>query len=245
MTDVPKVPDVPMVRDVPDVRDVPNVPNVPKVPDVLQLTNVRRQLDLASDDAARHPDDLADTDDEDAKAEDPIKDAMDAEDIDEEEDSDDDSEATEDSEDASAIESDGWEDSESDGIRYEENDEITDITDTDVEDANDANEADSGAKVTNAKAIADIRKLQATTDYLIPFSAFNRLVRQISENYKTDLRFTKGAILALQTATEDGLIDLLNVAQLMALHGGRTGVTPKDLQLALRAKDNPLFHKIL
>jgi len=230
MTDVPKVPDVPMVAD------------VPKVPDVLQLTNVRRQLDLASDDAARHPDDLADTDDEDAKAEDP----MDAkEDSEATEDSDDESEATEDSEDASAIETDGWEDSESDGIRYEENDEITDITDTDVEDANDANEADSGAKVTNAKAIADIRKLQATTDYLIPFSAFNRLVRQISENYKTDLRFTKGAILALQTATEDGLIDLLNVAQLMALHGGRTGVTPKDLQLALRAKDNPLFHKIL
>ena len=96
------------------------------------------------------------------------------EDSDDEEDSE---EATEDSEDASAIESDGWEDSESDGIRYEDNDEITDITDTDVEDANDANEADSGAKVTNAKAIADIRKLQATTDYLIPFSAFNRLVR--------------------------------------------------------------------
>lgn len=216
-----------------DVADVP--------PDVLQMTKVRRQLDLASDDAARHPDDLADTDDEDAKAEDP----MDAkEDSEATEDSDDESEATEDT-DASAIESDGWEDSESDGIRYEENDEITDITDTDVEDANDANEADSGAKVTNAKAIADIRKLQATTDYLIPFSAFNRLVRQISENYKTDLRFTKGAILALQTATEDGLIDLLNVAQLMALHGGRTGVTPKDLQLALRAKGNPLFHAIL
>ena len=242
MTDVPDVIDVPKVADVPDV---PDVPNIPKVPDVLQLTNVRRQLDLASDDAARHPDDLADTDDEDAKAEDPMDAKEDSEASD-----DDESEATEDSEDsedtdASAIESDGWEDSESDGIRYEENDEITDITDTDVEDANDANEADSGAKVTNAKAIADIRKLQATTDYLIPFSAFNRLVRQISENYKTDLRFTKGAILALQTATEDGLIDLLNVAQLMALHGGRTGVTPKDLQLALRAKDNPLFHKIL
>ena len=240
MTDVPKVPDVPMVADVPDVPMVADVPDVPKVPGVLQLTNVRRQLDLASDDAARHPDDLADTDDEDAKAEDPIKDVMDVEASD-----DDESEATEDSDDASAIETDGWEDSESDGIRYEENDEITDITDTDVEDANDANEADSGAKVTNAKAIADIRKLQATTDYLIPFSAFNRLVRQISSDYKTDLRFTKGAILALQTATEDGLIDLLNVAQLMALHGGRTGVTPKDLQLALRAKDNPLFHKIL
>lgn len=214
-----------------DVADVP--------PDVLQMTKVRRQLDLASDDAARHPDDLADTDDEE---EDPVKNPMDAE---EDSEATEDSEDEEDSEDASAIESDGWEDSESDGIRYEENDEITDITDTDVEDANDANEADSGAKVTNAKAIADIRKLQATTDYLIPFSAFNRLVRQISENYKTDLRFTKGAILALQTATEDGLIDLLNVAQLMALHGGRTGVTPKDLQLALRAKGNPLFHAIL
>jgi histone H3 len=230
-----------------DVIDVIDVPKVGDVPDVLQLTNVRRQLDLASDDAARHPDDLADTDDEDAKADpmDAKEDSEATEDSDDEEDSDDDSEATDESEDASAIESDGWEDSESDGIRYEDNDEITDITDTDVEDANDANEAESGAKVTNAKAIADIRKLQATTDYLIPFSAFNRLVRQISENYKTDLRFTKGAILALQTATEDGLIDLLNVAQLMALHGGRTGVTPKDLQLALRAKDNPLFHKIL
>ncbi len=47
-------------------------------------------------------------------------------------------------------------------------------------------------------ALREIRKYQKSTDLLIRRLPFQRLVREIGQDFKTDLRFQASAILALQ-----------------------------------------------
>lgn len=51
-------------------------------------------------------------------------------------------------------------------------------------------------------ALREIRRYQRTTDYLIRKLPFQRLVRQIAQDFKADLRFQGNAVLALQSAAE-------------------------------------------
>lgn len=51
-------------------------------------------------------------------------------------------------------------------------------------------------------ALREIRKYQKSTDLLIRKLPFQRLVREIAQEFKTDLRFQSTAILALQEAAE-------------------------------------------
>jgi histone H3 len=55
-------------------------------------------------------------------------------------------------------------------------------------------------------ALRQIRKYQASTELLIRKLPFQRLVKEIAQEYKTDLRFQSTAILALQEASEAYLI---------------------------------------
>ncbi|OXB71062.1 UNVERIFIED_CONTAM: hypothetical protein H355_014469 [Colinus virginianus] len=59
-------------------------------------------------------------------------------------------------------------------------------------------------------ALREIRKFQKSTDLLIRKLPFQRLVREIAQDFKTDLRFQSQAILALQEAAEAYLV-LLSV----------------------------------
>src|SRR5256885_9605669 len=51
-------------------------------------------------------------------------------------------------------------------------------------------------------ALREIRRYQKTTELLIRKLPFQRLVREIAQDFKTDLRFQTSAILALQEASE-------------------------------------------
>ncbi|KAH6555045.1 hypothetical protein KP509_1Z286600 [Ceratopteris richardii] len=51
-------------------------------------------------------------------------------------------------------------------------------------------------------ALREIRKYQKITELLIRRLPFQRLVREIAQNLKTDLRFQSHAVLALQEAAE-------------------------------------------
>ena len=82
----------------------------------------------------------------------------------------------------------------------------------------------------------EIKKLQNSTHLLLPKSAFGRLTREIASNYKSDLRFTKKALEALQQVTEWYLIDFLKDANIVALHCHRTNLFPKDIQLTKRLR---------
>jgi histone H3 len=57
-------------------------------------------------------------------------------------------------------------------------------------------------------ALHEIRKYQKSTKLLIRKAPFQRLVRQICQHFKSDLRMQSTALLALQEAMEAYLISL-------------------------------------
>ena len=85
-------------------------------------------------------------------------------------------------------------------------------------------------------ALREIRKYQKSTELFIRKLAFQRLVREITQDFKTDIRFQGTAILALQEAAEAYLVGLFQDTNLCAIHGKRVTITPKDIQLARRLR---------
>jgi histone H3/H4 len=71
------------------------------------------------------------------------------------------------------------------------------------------------------KALRGIRKYQKSTDLLIRMRPFQRLVREIAQDFKDDLRFQSTAILALQEASEAYLVSLFQDTNLCAIHAKR------------------------
>ncbi|CAO2592114.1 Histone H3.3 [Lemmus lemmus] len=73
-----------------------------------------------------------------------------------------------------------------------------------------------------------------STELLIRKLPFQRLVREIAQDFKTDLCFQSAAIGALQEASEAYLVDLFEDTNLCAIHAKRVTIMPKDIQLARR-----------
>ena len=57
-------------------------------------------------------------------------------------------------------------------------------------------------------ALREIRRYQKSTELLIRKLPFQRLVREIAQDFKTDLRFQSSAVMALQGASEAYLVGL-------------------------------------
>ncbi|KAG5682522.1 hypothetical protein PVAND_011870 [Polypedilum vanderplanki] len=85
-------------------------------------------------------------------------------------------------------------------------------------------------------ALREIRRYQKSTELLIRKLPFQRLVREIAQDYKTDLRFQSSAIMALQEAAESYLVGLFEDTNLCAIHAKRVTIMPKDMQLARRIR---------
>jgi len=104
-------------------------------------------------------------------------------------------------------------------------------------------------------ALREIRKYQKSTELLIRKLPFQRcvpsmppslkrqpshslcsLVREIAQDFKSDLRFQSSAILALQEASEAYLVGLFEDTNLCAIHAKRVTIMPKDVQLARRIR---------
>ncbi len=85
-------------------------------------------------------------------------------------------------------------------------------------------------------ALREIRKFQKTTDLLIRKLPFQRLVREIAEQYKAGVRFQSSAVLALQESAEAFLVCLFEDTNLCAIHAHRVTIMPRDLTLALRIR---------
>ena len=85
-------------------------------------------------------------------------------------------------------------------------------------------------------ALKDIRHYQGSTALLIRKLPFQRLVREIAQDFKTDLRFQSAAILCLQEAAEAYLVKLFDDANLCAIHARRVTIMPKDILLARRIR---------
>ena len=85
-------------------------------------------------------------------------------------------------------------------------------------------------------ALREIRKYQKNVDLLIRKLPFQRLVREVAQDFKSDARFTSLSLLALQEASEAYLVGLFEDTNLCAIHAKRVTIFPKDMQLARRIR---------
>ena len=85
-------------------------------------------------------------------------------------------------------------------------------------------------------ALREIRRYQRSHELLIRKLLFARLVREVTQDFKTNLRFQKEAIAALQEASEAYLVGLFEDTNLCAIHAKRVTIMPKDIQLARRIR---------
>jgi len=86
------------------------------------------------------------------------------------------------------------------------------------------------------KHLSDIRNAQRSCGFCFDRSAFRDVVREVGQDYKTDLDYTGEVFDALQCATETYLVDLFDDANLETIHARRVQLWPKDLQLARRIR---------
>ncbi|XP_037371155.2 histone H3.3C-like [Talpa occidentalis] len=80
-------------------------------------------------------------------------------------------------------------------------------------------------------ALREIRRYQKSPQLLMHKLPFQRLVREIAQDFKTDLRFQSAVIGALQEASEAYLVGLFEDTNLCAIHAKRVTNMPKDIQL--------------
>lgn len=85
-------------------------------------------------------------------------------------------------------------------------------------------------------ALREIRRYQKSTDLLIRKAPFQRLVRQIAQDFQANLRFQSCAIMALQEAAESFLVTLFEDTNLCAMHAKRVTIQKKDMDLARRIR---------
>lgn len=85
-------------------------------------------------------------------------------------------------------------------------------------------------------ALREIRRYQKSAELLIRKRPFQRLVREIAQDFKPDLRFQCSAVVALQEAAEAYLVGLFEDTNLCAIHAKRVTIMPKDILLARRIR---------
>jgi len=88
-------------------------------------------------------------------------------------------------------------------------------------------------------ALREIRHYQKSTDLLMRKLPFQRLVREITIDFKSqgnDLSFQGLALLGLQEASEAYLVGLFEDTNLCTIHGKRVTILPMDIVLARRIR---------
>ena len=79
-------------------------------------------------------------------------------------------------------------------------------------------------------ALREIRRYQKSTELLIRKLPFQRLVREIANEFiPTPVHFQSAAIVALQEASEAYMVGLFEDTNLCAIHAKRVTIMPKDL----------------
>ena len=87
--------------------------------------------------------------------------------------------------------------------------------------------------------LCEIRHYQKSTELLIRKLPFQRLVRELIQDVRGDLRFQSTALLAAQEASEAYLVGLFEDTNLCAIHAKRVTIMPKDIQLSRQIRKEP------
>jgi len=89
-------------------------------------------------------------------------------------------------------------------------------------------------------ALREIRRYQGSSELLIRKLPFQRLVREIAQEFSfkngKDIRFQSTALCCLQEAAEAYLVHLFEDTNLCAIHAKRMTIMPKDIHLARRIR---------
>lgn len=85
-------------------------------------------------------------------------------------------------------------------------------------------------------ALREIRKYQKSHEMLICRAPFQRLIREIHQDFKGDMRTQSAAVLALQEACEAFHYSLFEDTNYCAVHAKRVTVMPKDIKLVERIR---------
>ena len=78
-------------------------------------------------------------------------------------------------------------------------------------------------------ALQEVRYYQERSNLIIRKLPFQRLVREIAQAFKQDVRFRSASLMALQEACEAYLIHLFEDTNLCAIHAKRVTIMPKDI----------------
>ena len=81
-------------------------------------------------------------------------------------------------------------------------------------------------------ALKEIRHYQKRVNLLIHKLPFQRLVRELAQDFCIGLWFRSAAITALQETSKAYLVCLIEDSNLCAIHAKRVTIMPKDIQLA-------------
>ncbi|XP_005742391.1 histone H3-like [Pundamilia nyererei] len=87
-------------------------------------------------------------------------------------------------------------------------------------------------------ALREIRRYQKSTELLIRKLPFQHLVREIAQDFNTDLRFQMAPLVFAYTAYDTHVreVSLFSNTNLCAIHAKRVTIMPKDIQLARRIR---------
>jgi len=86
------------------------------------------------------------------------------------------------------------------------------------------------------KSIQEIKKYQMSSDLIIPKKSFRRVVKNIAKEYGETIKFSRLGIEALQEATEEFIVGLIEDGNLCAIHANRITIMKKDIALAEKIK---------
>ena len=86
------------------------------------------------------------------------------------------------------------------------------------------------------RSLREIRFYQKSTALLLRCLPFLCFIREVTQDFKTDLHFTAEAAYTLQCASKDYLIQLFQDSNLCAIHAKQMTIMPKDIQLARRIR---------
>ena len=86
------------------------------------------------------------------------------------------------------------------------------------------------------RPLREIRRYQRSTELLIRKLSFQRLVREIAQDVRKDLRFQSSAVMALQEAAEAHIVSLFEDTNRATFHARRVTIQPKDMAFARRLR---------
>ena len=80
-------------------------------------------------------------------------------------------------------------------------------------------------------ALREIRQFQKGTDLLIPKLPFQRLVKDILQDFRVEFRFQQMGVEALQHAAEAFLVEVFENANMCSLSAKRVTLMPRDIRV--------------